>query len=74
LIQWWLNGREGESMGNILVIAIVFIGFSMSMSWVVGHKERTALSEKLEETEVEKKSVEEELMKVEKILKRRSLR
>jgi nucleoid-associated protein YgaU len=57
-------------MGNILVIAIVFIGFSMSMSWVVGHKERTALSEKLEETEVEKKSVEEELEKVEKNLEK----
>ena len=57
-------------MGNILVIAIVFIGFSMSMSWVVGHKERTALSEKLEETEVEKKSVEEELAKVEKNLEK----
>jgi nucleoid-associated protein YgaU len=57
-------------MGNILVIAIVFIGFSMSMSWVVGQKERTALSEKLEETEVEKKSVEEELAKVEKNLEK----
>jgi nucleoid-associated protein YgaU len=40
------------------------------MSWVVGHKERTALSEKLEETEVEKKSVEEELAKVEKNLEK----
>jgi nucleoid-associated protein YgaU len=61
-------------MGNILVIAIVFIGFSMSMSWVVGHKERTALSEKLEEATVQKKSAEEELVTVEKSLKKELVR
>jgi len=55
-------------MSSVLIIAVVFITVSMSMSWVVGHKERETLSEKLEETEVNKKSVEEELAKTRKNL------
>ena len=55
-------------MSSVLIIAVVFITVSMSMSWVVGHKERETLSEKLEETEVNKKSVEDELAKTRKNL------
>jgi len=61
-------------MGNILIVAIVFIGFSMSMSWVVGHKERSALSDQLEATEVQRQDVQEELAKVGKDLKEESIK
>ncbi|MFQ5585230.1 MAG: LysM peptidoglycan-binding domain-containing protein [Thermodesulfobacteriota bacterium] len=57
-------------MGNVVIIAIVFIGLSMAMPWVIGNKERTELSEKLEETKSEKKSVEKELVRVEKDLEK----
>ncbi|MFQ5328449.1 MAG: hypothetical protein ACE5D4_00480 [Thermodesulfobacteriota bacterium] len=59
-------------MGNILIVAIVFIGFSMSMSWVVGHKERSDLSEQLEATEVSKRDMQQELVKVGQDLKEES--
>jgi len=56
-------------MSSVLIVAVLFITVSMSMSWVVGQKERDTLSDKLEETEVKKKGVEEELVKTEQNLK-----
>lgn len=76
-----LRSRRGISaiMGSILVTVAMFLGLGLSLSWVVGHKEKVELSEKLTEktvveqtlitdlkqtqTEVEKAQIEAEKSK-----------
>ena len=47
-------------MGSIVLATALFLGLGLSLSWVVGQKERVELSEKLTD-----KTVEEQKLKIE---------
>lgn len=50
-------------MGSIVLVTALFLGLGMSLSWVVGHKEKVELSEKLTEKTVAEKKLKTDIEK-----------
>jgi nucleoid-associated protein YgaU len=52
-------------MGSVVLVAALFLGLGLSLSWVVGHKEKVELSEKLTEKTVAEKKLKIDIEKTE---------
>ena len=52
-------------MGSIVLVTALFLGLGLSLSWVVGQKERVELSEKLTDKTVEEQKLKIEIKKTE---------
>ena len=52
-------------MGSIVLVTALFLGLGLSLSWVVGQKERVELSEKLTEKIVEEQKLKIDIKKTE---------